>query len=116
MQVIRELELDNPADEVWRLLSDREELAAWVGDEVRSAPVSGDGDSHRLTWTWSPDGVESTVEITVTGDGDRSVVRVVETAGVAISSARACAVQRWDDALLTLELRALTWTHRLVTA
>ena len=116
MQVTREVALDQSAEDVWRLLVDPEELAGWVGDEVRTTTVTGDDATHRLTWTWSPDGVESSVEISLTEDDGRTLVRVVErsTSPAASASARACAIHRWDGALLSLELRALTWTHRLV--
>jgi uncharacterized protein YndB with AHSA1/START domain len=115
MEITRELDLQAPAEEVWRLLADPEELAGWVGDEVRSAPVVRDGAGRRLTWTWAPDGVESTVEVVVVEAGERTRVQVTErTAGVPTASARACSLARWDDAFLALELRAVTWTHRLV--
>jgi uncharacterized protein YndB with AHSA1/START domain len=117
MQVIKEVELDRPAEEVWRILRDPDELAGWVGEEVRGAPVTGDDGVRRLTWTWAPDGVESTVEVTLTEHDDRTRVRVIErTRGLPTASARACMAARWDDALLTLELKALTWTHRLIHA
>jgi uncharacterized protein YndB with AHSA1/START domain len=115
MEITRTLALDAPADDVWRFLADPDELAAWVGEEVRSAPVTSDGDHRRLTWTWAPDGVTSEVEVEVVEVGDRTEVHVVErTAGQASSSARACSRRRWDDALFALEWRAVTWTHRLV--
>jgi uncharacterized protein YndB with AHSA1/START domain len=114
-EVTREIDLDATAEEVWRLVADPEELAGWVGDEVRTAQVVSDDGGRRLSWAWAPDGVESTVELTVVEEGDRSRVRVTErSAGVATASARACSLTRWDDAFLALELRALTWTHRLV--
>ena len=113
--VTREIDLDATAEEVWRLVADPDELAGWVGDEVRTAHVVSDDGDRRLTWTWAPDGVESSVELTVVEEGDRSRVRVTErSAGVATASAGACSLTRWDDAFLALELRALTWTHRLV--
>lgn len=113
MEMVREIELDHAAADVWRLLNDPDELAGWVGDEIRSADVLVR--DHALAWTWSPDGVESTVEVTLTEVDQRTVVRVVErsAAGTPTASARAC-TKRWDDALLTLELKALTWQHRLV--
>jgi uncharacterized protein YndB with AHSA1/START domain len=115
MEITRTLDLDTPADEVWRLLTDPDELAGWVGEEIRSAPVTSDGHHRRLTWTWAPDGVESEVEVAVVEVGDRTQVQVVErSAGRPSASARACSLRRWDDALFALEWRAVTWTHRLV--
>jgi uncharacterized protein YndB with AHSA1/START domain len=119
MEITRELDLDAPADDIWRLLTDPDELAGWVGDEVRGAPVFSDPDTHRLTWTWAPDGVESTVELVVVEEEGRSRVQVTERTPERTkptASARACCIARWDDALLALERRALTWTHRLVAA
>lgn len=113
MSMTRTIELEADIDEVWSFLADPEALAGWVGDEVRAAEVAGDAASRRLTWTWAPDGVESTVELTVTTDGDRTAVTVTERTAGAVS---ACSVARWDGALLDLELRALTWQHRLVRA
>jgi hypothetical protein len=55
------------------------------------------------------------VELEIVEDGERSRVQVVErTTSTPTASARACSLARWDDAFLALELRALTWTHRLV--
>ena len=105
MEVIREIELDATADEVWPLLADPEELAAWVGDEVRGAPVQTDEGAHRVEWTWSPGGRESSVEVTVEELDDRALVRVVERAPTGGGSARACA--RWDGAGFGLEVRLL---------
>jgi uncharacterized protein YndB with AHSA1/START domain len=108
MDIVREVELDVDAGAAWELLSDPEELAGWVGDEVRGASVAvGD---RSLSWTWAPNGVESTVEVTLTRVEERTVVRVVERSAGAV-----CALStRIDDALLALELKALTWQHRLV--
>lgn len=112
MQIRREVSLDASVEEVWRFLADPEELARWLGDDVRAAAVTSDEADRRLSWTWSPNGVESSVELTVTEDGDRSCVQVVErSAGGA--AAATCSVARWDGALLDLELRALTRHRRL---
>ena len=45
MEITKEIELDAPADEVWRLLSDDDELAGWVGDEVRAADIARHDDA-----------------------------------------------------------------------
>ena len=63
MEITREIELDAPADEVWRLLSDHDELAGWVGDEVRARRRRPPRRRPAHRWTWAPDGVESTVEV-----------------------------------------------------
>ena len=109
MEVTREITVDADADEVWRLLSDPDELAGWVGDEVRTAAVHVGTDT--LTWTWAPDGVASTVELTLVEEGERTTVRVTERR----AGARACSIgDAWDDRLLGLELRCLTRTLALV--
>ena len=103
MEVTREITVDVDADEVWRFLSDPDELAGWVGDEVRQADVSVG--TTGLRWTWAPDGVESAVELTVVEDGDRTTVRVTERR----ASARACSIgDAWDERLFGLELRCLS--------
>jgi uncharacterized protein YndB with AHSA1/START domain len=107
MEITREITLDTEAADLWRLLADPEELAGWVGDEVRSASVHV-GESG-LTWTWAPDGVASTVELTVVDHGDRTTLRVTERKAGATAAARACSIgDAWDDRLLGLELRCLT--------
>ena len=125
MEVIRELEIDAPADEVWALLEDPDELAAWVGDDVRRAELAPlvDGERRR-SWRWAPDGVASDVEVAVEEAGERTRVRVVERVAApaapgpsARASARACVSgDAWDDRLFGLEVRWLTRAHALVRA
>jgi uncharacterized protein YndB with AHSA1/START domain len=105
--VTREITLDAGADEVWQLLADPDELAGWVGEEVRTADVRvGDGG---LSWTWAPDGVDSRVEVTLVEVGDRTMVRVTERRAGATAAARACSIaDAWDDRLFGLELRCLS--------
>lgn len=106
MEISREVTLDATADEVWALLTDPDELAAWVGEEVRAADVAIG--TAGLAWTWSPDGVSSSVELTVVETDDGTTVRVTERRTGAIAGARACSVgDAWDDRLLGLELRCL---------
>ena len=106
MQVTRTVELGAGVEDVRRFLADGEHLLEWIGEELRGVEVRSTATG--LTWTWSNDGVESTVELTVDGDCERSTVSVVERAAAA-----SCLVARWDGVLLDLELRALTWQHRL---
>ncbi len=107
MEITREITVDADADEVWRFLADRDELAGWVGDEVRDAEVRRAGDG--LTWTWSPGGVESTVELTLVTEGERTTVRVTERRATALSGARACSIgDAWDERLFGLEVRCLS--------
>ena len=104
MEVTREITVDADLDEVWRFLTDPDELAGWVGDDVRTADVRfGTG---RVSWTWAPDGVESAVELTVVEDDGRTTVRVTERrAGGA--SARCSIGDAWDERLFGLEVRCL---------
>ncbi len=120
-EVVREIELDIDADVVWELVADPDELAGWVGDEVRTARFdtprpdargdggSGDGASRRLGWTWAPDGVESIVELTVhelitPGAGARTVVRVVERVTEPVGASGATGGDRWEARLFHLDL------------
>ena len=105
MEVTREITVDADLDEVWRFLADPDELAGWVGDDVRTADVRVG--STGVSWTWAPDGVESAVELTVVEDEGMTRVRVTERrAGGA--SARACSIgDAWDERLFGLEVRCL---------
>jgi uncharacterized protein YndB with AHSA1/START domain len=115
VEIVREIELDAGADEVWEVVSDPDELAGWVGEEVRSARFATvepepAGPGRRMSWRWAPDGHETDVELTVTEAGPRTLVRVVERVAVpsAHASLGACrAAERWGLALLGLELWAL---------
>jgi len=113
VHVTREITLDAGLDEVWRLLTDPDELAAWVGDEVRTADVRvAPGDrATTLTWTWAPDGVESAVELTVVESEAGTTVQVTEQRPGPTSGGRACAMaDAWHDRLFGLELRCLLRT------
>ena len=110
MQVTRTLELGAGIDDVRRFLADREHLVDWLGDDLRGVDVVSDDGSMR--WAWTTEGVDSTVELTFAGDAEHTTVTVVERAAGGAPAA-ACSVSRWDGALLDLELRALSWQHRL---
>lgn len=110
MMIQRTVELGAGVDEVWRFLQDGEQLVDWIGDQLRGVEVIGDEATRSLRWSWTVDGIESAVEVTVVGDGERTEVVVVEQV---TGAAPACALARWDGALLDLELRAMTWQQRL---
>lgn len=113
MQVTRSVELGAGIEDVRGFVADHDRLVEWIGEELRHVAVSTDGDV--LRWTWTNDGVESAVELTLAGDGERTTVTVVERAAGGAPSA-SCSIARWDGALLDLELRALSWQHRLARA
>jgi uncharacterized protein YndB with AHSA1/START domain len=110
VEVVREIELDAGPDEVWEVVNDPDELAGWVGDEVRQAHFTEPAapGERRLAWTWAPDGSETAVELTVTDVGARTLVRVVERAMATTTLASVRIEDRWEDGLLGLELWSLT--------
>lgn len=96
-----EVDLDAPIERVWSAVTDPEQLAAWLGDDVdldvrpggagrvvdpdgseRGVVVTGVEPYERLTWHWWSDrhGV-STVEIELTPLPDATRLRVIERAG-----------------------------------
>lgn len=108
MEIKREIELPSPPDEVWRALTDEDELEEWFANDVELDPRPGgegvfrwdDGEERhalveevdperRLAFTWDDGRVE--IELEETPAGTR--VTVVESP-----------VAEWSSAL---ELRAL---------
>ena len=111
MQVTREVVLDCSTDEAWELLTDRDELAAWLGRPVdfELDVVAGE----RVRFVWSDDGREPTeVEFVLQEHEGRARLTVTETlrarASVAGGIRRFPIGANWDDRLLDLELRCLT--------
>ena len=113
MEVTREIELDAPPDEVWRALTDPEELEQWFANDVELEPEVGgegifrwdDGDERhavveevdperRFAFTW--DGGHVVIELEEIPSGTRVVV--VESP-----------LAEWSSAL---ELRALSRSGR----
>lgn len=81
MEIRREIELDAPPDEVWRALTDPDELEQWFANDVELEPEPGgeglfrwdDGDERhavveevvperRFVFTWDGDRVEIELE------------------------------------------------------
>jgi uncharacterized protein YndB with AHSA1/START domain len=129
MEIVeRHVTLPTDLEEAWELLTDPDELAAWLGDEVVLDPQPGasghvlerDGtrrslvveevdEGARLAWRWWPTDEDpvagaSRVEITLSPTADGTLVRVVETALTPIGPvARASAGEAWSHRLLHLE-------------
>lgn len=115
-------------DEAWELLTDPDDLAAWLGREVDLDPTPGahgsvvehDGThrrlvvdeverGRRLVWRWWADGDDepSRVEITLAPTDHGTVVRVIEellpAAGARHAEASVHAGEAWSHRLLHLE-------------
>jgi uncharacterized protein YndB with AHSA1/START domain len=131
VNVTREVLVDASVGDVWRALTDSEELSAWFGGSVtidprvggaasfveagarRSAVVEEVEDGRRLAFRWwsddDPDAVSSVV-FAVEEVGGATRVVVTETAPVTAPAA-SCAVGEaslhWADRLVGLELRFL---------
>ena len=112
MEVTREITVGADLDEVWRFLADPDELAGWVGEEVRTADVRV-GESG-LTWTWAPDGVESTVELTLVETDAGTTVQVTERRPTGGARASCSIGDAWDDRLFGLEVRCLLGSRNLI--
>ena len=127
-RITRTVELDAPAEDVWRALTEPELLGDWLGQEVeldvrpggagviveadgavRRARVEEVEPARRLALRWWPedgDGPESTVELDLeaTGGGTRLVVTetLVEPAPAVASASAAAVSARWSGRLLLL--------------
>jgi uncharacterized protein YndB with AHSA1/START domain len=116
----RHLELDVDLDELWQLVTDPDELATWLGDEVELEPVPGgagrvvddDVERHvrvdhvvegeRIEWTWWPGDdpdAASRVEIVVSprpGGSRLDVIETLETTRSRAVTPTASCPSRWD--------------------
>ena len=110
MHVTREVVLDCPTDVAWELLTDPDELAAWLGRPV-DFEISV-VDDHRVGFAWSDGGRElSNVEFVLEEVDGGTRLTVTETpmrASVAGGIRRLPIGANWDDRLLDLELLCLT--------
>ena len=128
-QVIRRVDLDVDAEELWSLISDPAQLATWLGDEVDldvrpggHGVIVDDGvtydvevdevvEGERVSWRWSDgEGTASRVELVVEPDGDAAGLVVTETLlepePVAASPTIATAAVRWEVRAALTQLRA----------
>jgi uncharacterized protein YndB with AHSA1/START domain len=126
--ITRDLHLDVPADELWRLVSDGERWAEWLTDRAdvvvepsRGGTVVDDGverqvaieavdEGERVRFAWWPSDrpdegsiVELVVAPVPSVDGDRSRLSVVET--YACASVARPESRRWDVRLMLFVLR-----------
>jgi uncharacterized protein YndB with AHSA1/START domain len=110
MHVTREVVLACPTDEAWGLLTDPDELAAWLGRPVDfEVNILSD---QRVGFVWTDEGRElSTVEFVLEEAEGGTRLTVTETpmrASVAGGVRRLPIGINWDDRLLDLELLCLT--------
>ena len=126
-EITTEVTVDAPAEEVWELLVDDDELSTWLGDDVTLEPEPG-GTGHltddegverelrvdevepgrSITWRWWPEGDEgqaTKVEITLVPGDDGTAVRVTEWVAVA---AVLPAMEAWSTRTLSAELTLLS--------
>jgi uncharacterized protein YndB with AHSA1/START domain len=117
MHVTRDVVLETSLAETWELLTDREELAAWLG-----RPVDFEADvvpGERMSFVWSDEGrPPSRVEFHVEEVDGGTRLTVTETsparASVAGGIARLPIGSQWDDRLLGLELRCMALSRARV--
>src|SRR4051812_7267613 len=136
MRVEREVVLDTSPEEAWHLLTDPDELAAWLGTPLRldlrpggaAAYVEPDGtarhavieqvrEGERLSFVWwqADEGVASEVVFELTPVEHGTKVAVTETrASAAGGSVRLRLGAMWDDRLFDLERHCLTRQFVLV--
>ena len=110
MHVTREVLLDCSVGEAWELITDRDELEAWLGRTVDFDLDVVDGERVRFVWN-DGDRAPSEVEFVLHEDDTGTRLTVTETplrASVAGGIRRFPIGANWDDRLLDLELRCLT--------
>jgi uncharacterized protein YndB with AHSA1/START domain len=125
----REVELDLPADDLWRLISDGDRWSEWLTDQAdvvvepqRSGTVVDDGVERRVTihsvvpgervrFAWWPSDrpdESSVVELVVgpSGTGGRSRLSVIETyaASTPTTASASAKGDAWDTRLMMLAL------------
>jgi uncharacterized protein YndB with AHSA1/START domain len=123
-RIRRTVELDAPAADVWRALTEPALLGDWLGQEVeldvrpggsgfiveddgavRRAQVDEVDPLRRLALRWWPedgDGPESTVELELEPTQSGTLLVVTETMGAPATASAASASARWSGRLLLL--------------
>ena len=124
--VRRSVTLDTSIEEAWRLLTDAEELAGWLGTvdgdvlreldgTVRHVTLDDVVEGERLAFTWwTDDGGASEVVFSLDEIEDGTRITVEERA--VLAGGRACQMTgcQWDDRLLGLEMTLLSRDLALV--
>ncbi|MEO5839255.1 MAG: SRPBCC domain-containing protein [Acidimicrobiales bacterium] len=125
--ITRQVDLDTPADELWELVSDPDQLATWLGDSVdvdvrpggtgtvvdddivRVVEVEEVSESRRVSFTWWESGDRSTasrVEFAIgTTDDGRSRLTITETLpdqAPPMTARASVARMRWEVRVLSL--------------
>jgi len=120
--VRRSVTLDTSIEEAWRLLTDAEELAGWLGTvdgdvlreldgTLRHVTVDDVVEGERLAFTWwTDDGGVSEVVFSLDEIEDGTRITVEERA--VLAGGKVC---QWDDRLLGLEMTVLSRSLVLVT-
>jgi uncharacterized protein YndB with AHSA1/START domain len=120
--VRRSVTVDASGDEVWKLLTDADELAGWLGtvdgDVLRELDGTArrfvvddvvEGERFAFTW-WTDDGEVSEVVFSLDETEEGTRVDVEERA--VLAGGKVCQAsalgEAWDDRLLGLELTVLT--------
>ena len=112
MEITRETTVDATPGEVWEVLADEDERAAWLGDDGADRPLRIDEATpgEHLAWTWWPSegGQGSSVSITLTPlDGGGTAVRVVERLVAPAPRVQAAVGGAWHRRLVGVELSLL---------
>jgi uncharacterized protein YndB with AHSA1/START domain len=121
----RTLELDCPVQQLWRLVSEPDEMGAWLGRDVvldlrpggsgrltdddgtvRRLAIDGVVEGEHLTFRWWPEDDEqaaSTVVLAIEPAEEGSRLVITETAAASVVTATASATS-WDHRVLSLWL------------
>jgi len=125
--ITRQVDLDAPADELWDLVSDPDQMATWLGDSVdvdlrpggtgtvvddgivRHVQIEEVSESRRLSFTWWESGDRSTESRVVfaigTSDDGRSRLTITETLpeqSPRLSARASAGRMRWEVRVLSL--------------
>jgi uncharacterized protein YndB with AHSA1/START domain len=91
MDVVREVEIEAPPEDVWEALATEEGRERWLGEAPADVEIETYEPHHRLVWWWAPDGEPARVEFRIVAVPAGSRVFVTETAPrVPVASLAAC--------------------------